>query len=109
LFSDSKTVLSIYGAPDEKLGDSLAENLKFDGFNEDDLKLYENTHLNSIYKAGVHYVDGVLCASDKVDEDVKKYAAKNAANFVDISASENMADDVYKLYEQITIEEESVA
>jgi starch synthase len=109
LFADSKTVLSIYGAPDEKLGDSLADNLKFDGFNEDDLKLYENTHLNSIYKAGVHYVDGVLCGSDKVDEEVKKYAQEHAANFADVSASENLVDDVNKLYEQITIEEESVA
>ncbi len=109
LFANSKTVLSLYSTPDEKLGDSLASNLEFDGFSEEDLARYKNTDLQSIYKAGVHYVDGVVNASSKVDQELVDYAKDNAGNFVDASASENIANDVYNLYEQITIEEESVA
>lgn len=109
LFSDSKTVLSMYGTPDEKLSPDLAKVLSFDGLSDEDLKRFEQTDLNNIYKGALHYVDGVIASSDKVDQDLKKYAEKNAAHFMDLSASENLAQDVSTLYEQITIEEESVA
>jgi starch synthase len=109
LFTQSKTVLSLYNAPEESLNETLIDNLKFDGFTAEDLKHYKKKGLNDIYKAAVHYVDGIVSGSPKVDEDLKNYAQENAPNFLDVGTSENLTQDVTKLYEQITIEEESVA
>lgn len=109
LFAESKTVLSVYGAEDEKLGENLDQNLRFDGIEEEDIKRFGKHKLEEVYNAAMHYVDGVVAASSTVSSANIEYAKANAQNFIDISASEKPAEDVYSLYEQITIEEESVA
>lgn len=105
IFADSKTVLSVYGGSDDKLGDGLKKTLSFDGLNGEDLQNYQQTDINSIYKAAVNYVDGAIIASDKVDDEVAKVVREKAEHCIEHPGDSASAEEVANLYENIAIEE----
>jgi starch synthase len=104
LFADSKLVLSVYESKENKMPETLVDNLKFDGINGQDIKKFEDADLNALYTAGASYCDGVVVGSENVSDELKENLKKNVENFVDFHGEEYV-DKVHELYKSICMEE----
>ncbi len=105
LFADTKKVLSVYSGTQHKMPESLSNTLKFDGIEGEDLERYNNADVNSMYQAGSHYVNGVVIADEDIEEKLQEYLRTNVTNLVEGITTDNHADLVKELYEQILVEE----
>jgi starch synthase len=105
LFAESKIVQTIYGAQKESFSEKLVQNLEHDGISGDELKKYENADIDQIYKANIQYCDAVAVAGSKIDDDMKNFLEEEANHFSDLTQSEDLKQDVMKIYEQIVVEE----
>lgn len=105
LFADTKIVLSVYSGTQHKMPESLSNTLKFDGIEGEDLERYNNADVNSMYQAGSHYVNGVVIADEDIEEKLQEYLRTNVTNLVEGITTDNHADLVKELYEQILVEE----
>lgn len=105
LFSNTKTVISLYQTPEGPVGDSLIDTLKFDGLNGKDLDAYRENTIPGAVKASLAYADGVVNGSPNTQPELLEYAQKEVPHFLDLSPSDKQAADVQELYEQIAVEE----
>lgn len=105
LFADSKIVFSAYGAKEENMPETLVDNLKFDGFDPEDIAKYENATIESVNRAAMTYCDGAIIANEKADPATKEFAETNVDNYLDLSNEEDPAQKIYGLYEQVFMEE----
>lgn len=105
IFSESKTVLSLYGTADEKLSDQLPNTLMQDGIPEEDAQRYKANSLVDIYKNAMSHVDGVIAASSKIDPSLIEYARDKVSAFAEVSEDQNYPKEVAKLYDHICLEE----
>ncbi|WP_421751742.1 glycogen/starch synthase [Croceimicrobium sp.] len=109
MFSDSKTVLSVYGATEENLSKSLPDYLRFDGLSDDEVAPFADANISSVYRANMAYCDGVALSGSKLTDEMKDYVSKNVSSMIDLTESEDPNSEIAKLYEQVIVEEESLA
>ena len=105
LFADSKIVFSAYGVREQEMPSTLIENLKFDGFDAEDLAKYENPTVESVNRAAMTYSDGTIIASENADPETKEFAENNVDNYLDLTIAEDPTQAIYGLYEQVSVEE----
>lgn len=105
MFSDSKTVLSVYGATEEKMSAKLPSYLSFDGLEEDEAKAFEDANISTVYQANMKYCDGVALAGNRLNDEMKDYVKENVNQFIDLTSSEKPHEEITTLYEQISVEE----
>tara|TARA_R110002072_G_scaffold114541_14_gene244647 strand:+ start:186 stop:1004 length:819 start_codon:yes stop_codon:yes gene_type:complete len=105
LFADSKIVFSAYGAREQAMPDTLVENLKFDGFDPEDIAKYENASIESVNRAAMTYSHGTIIASENADKETKEFAENNVDNYLDLTKAEDATQEIYRLYEQVSMQE----
>jgi starch synthase len=105
LFSNTKTVLSLYKSPEGPVGNNLIDTLKFDGVKGKDLEAYKENTIPSALKAAMAFTDGVVNGSPDTQPELLAHAQKEVPHFLDLSPSDKQAADVHALYEQIAVEE----
>lgn len=104
LFAESKVVLSVYDCKEHEMPGTLLDNLKFDGINGQDIKKFENMHLNTIYSAGASYCDAAVIGSANVNDQLKEMIKKSVDNVLDYQA-EGYVEKIHDLYKSLVIEE----
>lgn len=105
MFSDSKIVQSVYGATEENMSLDLPKYLEFDGFNSDQAALYTEANISKVYQANIAHADGVILSGKRLTEEMKDFVKNNVELSADLTESENLAEDVAKLYEKVIVEE----
>lgn len=55
------------------------------------------------------YCDGVALSGSKLSDEMKDYVSKNVSPMIDLTESEDPNSEIAKLYEQVIVEEESLA
>mgnify|MGYP000524796020 CR=1 FL=1 len=105
LFADSKTVLSVYDSKDAEMPATLGNNLKFDGFNEEEMANFSNTKLDDIYAGAAKYCDAAVIGADNVSDELKEKIKNSVDNVLDYSSEAEFMDQLRNLYESIITEE----
>ncbi|MCR9153008.1 MAG: glycogen/starch synthase [Bacteroidetes bacterium] len=109
MFADSKTVLSVYGATEENMSKGLPKYLEFDGLEEAETTPYADANITKVYQANMKYCDGVALSGSKLEESMKEYVMSNVTHKIDLTEAEEPNKEIAKLYEEIIVEEESLA
>lgn len=106
-FSDSKVVYSLYeNSFSEPWDQKVIEKLKFDGFEDADLtEIKDIVDYNNLNKLALKYADGVISATENVDESLTQYIKDNDVEALDYQAEENMIKAIDAFYDKI-IEEQ---
>lgn len=105
LFADSKIVFSAYGSKEEKMPETLTDNLKFDGFDPEDIGKFDNATIETVNRAAMTYCHGSIIASENCDPETKEFATSNVDNYLDLTVAEDPTKEIYNLYEKVCMEE----
>lgn len=107
LFSESKIVFSLYDDEfEETLDKDFSKKIKYENITNKDLEHYKNPTYVNIIKAGIDYSDAVVQGSEKVNEEVKKYAAASKKPFLDYQPEEKYIDAYNDFYEKLLEDKE---
>jgi hypothetical protein len=109
MFVDSKTVLSVYGATEENMSKELPDYLRFDGLSDEDVAPFEDANISKVYQANMAYCDGVALSGGRLEPEMKEYVEKNVTTMIDLTDAEDPNSEISKLYEQVIVEQESLA
>ena len=84
-FADAKVIYSVYNSDFKgSLDKGMVKKLKFDGFDDADLKWLENPNWTNVNKLGIHFADGVVRGSETIDGELEEFiqnAGKPALEF----------------------------
>ena len=84
-FADAKVVYSVYNSDFKgSLDKGMVKKLKFDGFDDADLKWLENPTWKNVNKLGIQFADGVVRGSETIDGELEEFiqnASKPALEF----------------------------
>ena len=84
-FADAKVVYSVYNSDFKgSLDKGMVKKLKFDGFDDADLKWLENPNWTNVNKLGIQFADGVVRGSETIDGELEEFiqnAGKPALEF----------------------------
>lgn len=84
-FADAKVVYSVYNSDFKgSLDKGMVKKLKFDGFDDADLKWLENPTWKNVNKLGIQFADGVVRGSETIDGELEEFiqnAGKPALEF----------------------------
>ena len=83
---------------------TLADNLKFDGINGQDIVKYEDADLKSIYEASSTYCDATVIGAENVEDSLKENLKNSVENYLEFKG-DDYVDAVHSLYESICVEE----
>lgn len=109
LFAESKVIMSVYDSKDQEMPNTLIDNLSFDGIDGDDLAHFENAKLEDLYKSGAVHSHAAVLASENIDAETKDFLANNVGTVLDYTSPEEKVGKIHDLYENLVMEEESVA
>ena len=84
-FADAKVIYSVYNSDFKgSLDKGMVKKLKFDGFDDADLKWLENPTWKNVNKLGIQFADGVVRGSETIDGELEEFiqnAGKPALEF----------------------------
>ena len=84
-FADAKVIYSVYNSDFKgSLDKGMVKKLKFDGFDDADLKRLENPTWKNVNKLGIQFADGVVRGSETIDGELEEFiqnAGKPALEF----------------------------
>jgi len=103
-FADSKVVFSAYSRDfDGNLDAKVADKLKFDGFSDEDLKELKNGEVDfeTLSKFAFKYSDGIIEASDDLDEKIKKEIEGSDKPTLEYCEPENCVKNYSDFYDEI--------
>ncbi|MDR1006615.1 MAG: glycogen/starch synthase [Bacteroidales bacterium] len=106
-FSDAKVVLSIYDDKFEGcLSETIGRKLRHDGANRRDCEWYKEPNYLNLMKAAINYSDGIVMASEKVDQTLIQYAKDSKKPVVDYAPIPDIAEQINNLYNSIIVEDD---
>jgi starch synthase len=109
-FADSKVVFSAYSRDFEgSLDPKVAEKLKYDGFSDEDLEELKNGEVDfeTLTKFAFKYSDGIIEASDDLDEKIKSEIEASDKPKLEYCEPENCVKIYSDFYDEI-LEENSI-
>jgi starch synthase len=102
IFHHAKVVVSVYDDNfNEGFDEQMKKKIRYDGFSETDLKVFEKPDYNNLLKLAVKYSDGVIQASEKVSQDVIDFANSSKKPFLAYQQSENYEEQYSQFYDDI--------
>ena len=106
VFSKLKTVYSVYNNGFKKpLKSSLADKLEADGIDSDALKgIKNNVDFLSLTKLAAENSDGIIIATEKIDEQVRKQVAALGKPTLEFQGEENYIDVYNDFYDKLLLE-----
>ena len=102
-FRNSKVVYSIYNDDfKQPFSTAFKKKLLLDGITDDDLKLLEgDVSYETLSKLAIDFSDGIIQASQKVNENVIQYANEKKLPLLNYTPIENNADIYNNFYDSI--------
>lgn len=108
IFRETKVVISLYDDHfSEKFNSNMKKKIKIDGFNETDLKVFDNYDYISLMKLAIKNADGVIQAEQNIAPELLEYIKKTKKTFLQYQENENVEEVYSNFYDQI-LEEASV-
>ncbi len=102
IFNDTKVVISLFEDEfTEKFNSAMKKKIKFDGFTESDLKVFDNYDYTSLLKLAINNADGVIQAQPNVNSDILDYVKKVKKPFLEYQDAENYEDIYSDFYDKI--------
>lgn len=102
IFSDSKIVISLYDDMfDAKYSKEFGAKIKMSGITEKDLKNYKKGTYAGVMKGALDFADGVIFASDNIDNEVKEYLDEIKKPVLERQSEENYIDAYDEFYNKI--------
>ncbi len=102
IFYDTKVIISIYDdAFAEKFNDNMKKKIKFDGFKESDLKVFETPDYNSLMKLAIKYADGIIKASPEINPELEQFAKAQKKPILEYQGEEEYFDAYNEFYDKI--------
>lgn len=99
LFADTKIITSVYSQGfDGTLDSGMLGKVLFDNVPEADVKVLSEPTYNSIMKAAMAHSDGIIIASENVDEELVKFAEAGGKPFLPYTPKDNFAEAYTKFY-----------
>ncbi len=108
LFAEAKIVYTIYDETYTKsLNKKLVEKAIIDGVSKKDLKHLEDASYVNLMKIAIDHADGIAFGSEKINEDLIKYAKKSGKPILEYKGEAEYADAYNEFYD-VVLEDSSV-
>lgn len=102
LFADTKIIFTIYEEEFTKnLNKKIVDKAAFDGISKKDLKHIEEASYVNLMKLAIDFADGIAYGSEKVNEDVMKYAKKSGKPILEYKGEAEYADAYNEFYDMV--------
>jgi len=102
LFMDSKIVTSIYDNDFEEVLDKrILQKLQWDGIETGDLEVIEKPGYVELMKLAVNFSDGIIQGSEKINQNVLKYAEKTGLPLLSYQAEDTYIAAYSDFYDKI--------
>lgn len=102
LFADTKIIFTIYDEEFTKsLNKKIVDKAIIDGVNKKDLKHIEDASYVNLMKLAIDFADGVAYGSEKINEDIIKYAKKSGKPVLEYKGEAEYADAYNEFYDMI--------
>lgn len=102
LFAETKIIFTIYEEEFTKnLHKKITEKAAFDGISKKDLKHLEEASYVNLMKLAIDFADGIAYGSEKVNEDVMKYAKKSGKPILEYKGEAEYADAYNEFYDMV--------
>lgn len=110
LFADTKIIFTIYEEEFTKnLNKKIVDKAAFDGISKKDLKHIEEASYVNLMKLAIDFADGIAYGSEKVNEDVMKYAKKSGKPILEYKGEAEYADAYNEFYDMVLESSEVLA
>jgi starch synthase len=102
-FKNAKVIYSVYGDEFKNpFPSTFTKKLMLDGVEKEDLNLLKgDIDFKTLTKFAIDFSDGVIQASENIDEDVKKHIKKSGLPFLDYHSPETYIDAYDDFYNKI--------
>lgn len=91
LLANTKVVTSFFSPPFEaKLNGDLFAKIKFDGIEEQHMELLKQPSIDNMFCAAVQHSDGIILASDDVNDNVKKAIFSSTIPVLELTKEEDI-------------------
>lgn len=108
LFAETKIVYTIYDEVYTKsLNKKIAEKAIIDGVSKKDLKHLEDASYINLMKLAIDHADGIAFGSEKINEDLIKYAKKSGKPILEYKGEAEYADAYNEFYD-VVLEDSTV-
>lgn len=99
IFADTKIVTSIFPTSFEDcLSEGMYDKLAFDEFDEELIEDFKKPSFVNIMKNAIRFSDGVVIASDEIDNTLKKYIKSSKKPMIQYSSNDEMCNQLSDFY-----------
>lgn len=110
LFADTKIIFTIYEEEFTKsLNKKIIDKAIIDGVNKKDLKHIEDANYINLMKLAIDHADGISFGSEKINEDLIKYAKKSGKPMLEYKGEAEYADAYNEFYDMVLENSEVLA
>ena len=101
-FADAKVVYSVYNSDFKgSLDKGIVKKLKFDGFDDADLKWLENPTWANVNKLGIQFADGVVRGSETIDGELEEFIQNAGKLSLEFYNEEERVAAYNEFYDQV--------
>ncbi len=101
-FADAKVVYSVYNSDFKgSLDKGMVKKLKFDGFDDADLKWLENPTWKNVNKLGIQFADGVVRGSETIDGELEEFIQNAGKPSLEFYNEEERVAAYNEFYDQV--------
>lgn len=102
LFAETKIIFTIYDEEFTKtLNKKITDKALLDGVTKKDLKHIEEANYVNLMKLAIDFADGIAYGSEKINEDVMKYAKKSGKPILEFKGEAEYADAYNEFYDVV--------
>ncbi len=110
LFADTKIIFTIYDEEYTKsLNKKIIDKALIDGVTKKDLKHIEDASYVNLMKLAIDYSDGITFGSEKINEDLIKYAKKSGKAILEFKGEAEYTDAYNEFYDLVLEDSEVLA
>ena len=101
-FADAKVVYSVYNSDFKgSLDKGMVKKLKFDEFDDSDLKWLENPTWKNVNKLGIQFADGVVRGSETIDGELEEFIQNAGKPSLEFYNEEERVAAYNEFYDQV--------
>ena len=101
-FADAKVIYSVYNSDFKgSLDKGMVKKLKFDGFDDADLKWLENPTWKNVNKLGIQFADGVVRGSETIDGELEEFIQNAGKPSLEFYNEEERVAAYNEFYDQV--------
>jgi len=110
LFADTKIIFTIYDEEFTKsLNKKITDKALIDGVTKKDLKHIEDASYVNLMKLAIDFSDGITFGSEKINEDLIKYAKKSGKPILEFKGEAEYTDAYNEFYDLVLEDSEVLA